>query len=273
MDALRFQNPRIQRLRRLLGRRSARSEEGAFVVEGAKILTEALDAQAFVECVFVSADALGLELDALVRVRALDIEIVPVDPAAFTRIFDVDSPQPICAILRRIEPTLMDLHPGLKAGGLVVVGVDIRDPGNAGTLIRSAEASGAVGVVFCADSVDVRSPKVVRSSAGALFHVPVVTGESLGPVLALFRSWGVRSWATAVRPGSTVAHFDADLRGPTAVVFGNEGHGLGPEDLDAVDALLTIPMPGRSESLNVSMSATVVCFEAARQRAIGMSLS
>ena len=156
---------------------------------------------------------------------------------------------------------------GLLRGGFVVVGVDIRDPGNAGTLIRSAEASGAVGVVLCADSVDITSPKVVRSTAGALFHLPVVTDISLAETLAFFRGNEVRSWAAAVRPDRCVAYFDADLSGPTAMVFGNEAHGLSEADLGAVDGLLTIPMLGHTESLNVSVASAVICFEAARQRA------
>ena len=268
MTPLRFQNPRIQRLRRLLGRRSARSDEGVFVIEGRKLLDEALRAAMPIECVFVSADTADLSIaTVLERASGLGIDVVSVEAGVFERIADVIAPQSVCAIVRRHRWGLLNMTDGLLRGGFVAVGVDIRDPGNAGTLIRSAEASGAVGVVLCADSVDITSPKVVRSTAGALFHLPVVTDVSFEETLAFFRDNGVRSWATAVRPDRCVAYFDADLCGPTAVVFGNESHGLSEADLGAVDGLLTIPMLGHTESLNVAVSSAVVCFEAARQRA------
>lgn len=243
------------------------------MIEGPKLLHEALNAAVPIECIFVSANAGDLPIaELLERASRLGIEIVSVEAGVFERIADVVVPQPVCAIVRQHPRCLPDLTDGLIRDGFVVVGVDIRDPGNAGTLIRSAEASGAVGVVLCADSVDVTSPKVVRSTAGALFHLPVVTDVSLAETLAFFRDNGVRSWATSVRPDHCVAYFDADLCGPTAVVFGNEAHGLSEADLGAVDGLLTIPMLGRTESLNVSASSAVICFEAARQRAMGEAL-
>ena len=238
------------------------------MIEGPKLLHEALGASTPVECVFVSADTADLSIAAVLeRASLLGIEVVSVEAGVFERIADVIAPQSVCAIVHRHRWGLPAMTEGLLRGGFVVVGVDIRDPGNAGTLIRSAEASGAAGVVLCADSVDVTSPKVVRSTAGALFHLPVVTDVSLAETLAFFRDNGVRSWATAVRPDRCVAYFDADLCGPTAVVLGNESHGLSDADLGAVDGLLTIPMLGRTESLNVAVSSAVICFEAARQRA------
>ncbi len=115
-------------------------------------------------------------------------------------------------------------------------------------------------------SVDVTSPKVVRSSAGALFHVPVVTGVSLEEVVEAFIGWGVRAWAAVVRSDLSVDHDRADLFGPTAIVVGNEARGLAADELGLIDRHLTIPMAGRTESLNAAMSATILAFEAARQR-------
>lgn len=272
MTALRFQNPRIQRLRRLIGRRSARLEEGVLVVEGPKALGEAFDAGATVECVFFdptkTSPVGGILEEALRRARSLGIEIVDVETGLFERVLDVSSPQSLCAIVVSKQYGLDALAKPMREGGFLVVGAAISDPGNAGTIIRSAESSGAVGVVFGHGSVDVTNPKVVRSTAGALFHLPVVVDVALPDVLAFLRSVGATSWATCVHHSAARAYFDADFRGASAVIFGNEARGLSPEELTGVDALLTIPMHGHTESLNVSMAATVVCFEAARQRTV-----
>lgn len=270
VTALRFHNPRIQRLRRLIGRRSARTEEGILVVEGPKSLTEALDGGAQIECVFLESSSAahreGAFDEILRRVASLGIEIVEVESGVFERVLDVGSPQALCATVVSKKYGLEALTEALGNGGFLVVGVGIRDPGNAGTMIRSAESSGAAGVVFCNGSVDAANPKVVRSTAGALFHLPVVVGVALPDVLAFLRQVGAKSWAATVRPGEAVAYYEADFRGPSAVLFGNEARGLSSEELSDVDALLTIPMYGRTESLNVSMSVAVICFEAARQR-------
>jgi TrmH family RNA methyltransferase len=118
--------------------------------------------------------------------------------------------------------------------------------------------------VFCDGSVDVFNPKTVRASAGALFHVPVVAGGEVGRVLDDLGDWGLRRLGTVARAGTP--YTETDMTGPVALVLGNEAHGL-PEGLEPhLDGLITIPMAGRAESLNVGMAAAILCFEAARQR-------
>ena len=263
MTSLPLKHQRVQRLRRLLGRRSARLADGAFVIEGAKVLSEALDAGAAIEAIYVVEGTADPVLD---RALARGVRVVDLAPGVMEKIADTVTPQPVLAVAPRIEVTLASLEPAVRAGGFVVIGVDLRDPGNAGTVIRSAEASGAVGVVLCEGSVEATNPKTVRSSAGALFHVPVVAGGAAADVLATMQGWGVRTWATAVLGDGAVVYDEADLTGPTAIVMGNEAHGLSPELTASVDALVTIPMAGRTESLNVGMATAVLCFEAARQR-------
>ncbi len=144
--------------------------------------------------------------------------------------------------------------------GLVIVAVGVADPGNLGTLLRSAEAAGAAGVVCTGsaggNSVDVHNPKTVRSSAGALFGVTVV--EEVDPmfVLSSLAARGRRTYAT--RPGAVMPYDAVDFSVPCAVVLGNEAHGLSPEVRHAVDGVFSIPMSGRAESLNVAMAGTVV---------------
>lgn len=266
MSPLSLNNPRVQQLRRLFGRRSARSDDGVVVIEGPKTLGEALASGAEVQVVYL--DELADRFDEVAEAERRGIPVVRLAAGVIAKVADAVTPQAVCAVVGWPHRSLDDVSESVLAGGFVIVGVELRDPGNVGTILRSAEAAGAAGVVLCGDSVDVTNPKVVRSSAGALFHLPVVTGVDVDDVFAWAGSLGVRTWATAVRPGESVPFDDANLGGPTAILFGNEAQGLANETMDRVDSLLTIPMAGRTESLNVSMSATVVAFEAARQRRI-----
>lgn len=170
------------------------------------------------------------------------------------RVASTEHPQPLLALVRW-RSTPPDL---LSSATFVVVADRISDPGNAGTILRSAEAAGADAVVLTAGSVDPTNPKVVRASAGALFHVPVIVGVGL----AGLRDRGLISIGTSSHHGP--AHTETDLRRRIALVLGSEAHGL--PDSAPVDEWVTIPHAGRSESLNVAMAATVLCFEVARQR-------
>lgn len=170
------------------------------------------------------------------------------------RVASTEAPRPVMAVVRRRERTLP------AAATFVMVGDRIGDPGNAGTIIRSAEAAGADAVVFTEGSVDVYNPKVVRASAGSLFRLPVVTEE-----LAQVRALGLRLLATSSHRG--VDYTACDLRDPVGLVVGNEAHGV-PDDAP-VDGWITIPHSGTTESLNVAMAATVLAFEVARQRRHG----
>jgi TrmH family RNA methyltransferase len=145
---------------------------------------------------------------------------------------------------------------------LVLCGVS--DPGNAGTIVRMAEAAGVGAVLFCDGSVDPFAPKCVRASAGSIFHVPVVFGGNPVQVLEAINGRGVQLLGTDARLGKP--YDEIDLTGPFALVLGNEAHGLADDELAALDELVTIPHAGRAESLNVAMAGTVCCFEASRVR-------
>jgi TrmH family RNA methyltransferase len=227
------------------------------VVEGAKVLSEALDAGVPVESVFL-APGVG---DAVVdRAFSAGARVHRLAPGVLERVAGTVTPQGIVAVVPYVDVPLR----ALEAATLVLVCVDVRDPGNLGTILRTAEAAGAGGVVCCEGSVDVFNPKTVRASAGALFHVPVVSGGDPREVLEQMARWAVRRLATTASGGSD--YTTVDLTGPVALVLGNEARGL-PDDLDrVVDGKLTIPMAGRTRSLNVGMAAAVLAFEAARQR-------
>jgi TrmH family RNA methyltransferase len=171
------------------------------------------------------------------------------------------TPQPVLAVAPAVDVDLEEL----RGVSLVVVCVDVRDPGNLGTILRTAEASGVGGIICCDGTVDVYNPKCVRASAGSLFHTRIVARGDPLKVLGALGDWGLRRLGT--RPQGGEPYHRADLAAPTALVLGNEAHGLPGAAGEALDGWLTIPMAGRAESLNVGMAAAVLCFEAARQRA------
>ena len=175
-------------------------------------------------------------------------------PGVLERVATTESPRPLLAVVR-YRPSGLGV---LGSADFVVVAAGLSDPGNLGTILRTAEAAGTDAVALTPDTVDVTNPKVVRAAAGALFLVPVVDQVELGEV----RSLGLRLLGTAARGGTT--YTKVDLTGRVAVVVGNEAHGL-PDDTP-VDEWISIPHAGRAESLNAAMAAAVICFEAMRQR-------
>lgn len=257
-ETLSAANPRMKRLRRLARDRAVRDHERAFVVEGPKLLDEALRAGVAVEAVFVERRAGS---DALVRrAEEAGAEVHELAPGGLRGVVTATTPQPVAAVAR--TPTVgID---EVLAADLLLVLVDIADPGNAGTLLRTAEAAGAGGVVVCSGAVDPFSPKCVRASAGAVFQVPVVAATDPAEVLEELGSAGRLRLAMVVEGGEP--YDSVDLRGPTAVVLGGEAHGIPADLIPLVDRSISIPMAGRSQSLNVAMAGAVICFEALRQR-------
>jgi TrmH family RNA methyltransferase len=251
--ALGARHPEVDRLRRLLRRRSDRASERAFVIEGPKPVADALAAGAPVEAIYL-ADGTAFESP------TGDIPVRRLQRGVLERVADTVTPQPVLAVCAAIDVSL----DAIAGATFVVVCVDVQDPGNAGTILRSAEAAGAAAVVFTGASVDPFNPKAVRASAGSLFHVPVVSGGEAADVLERLGRQGLQRYGTVARTGAGLD--DVDLRAPVAIVLGNEAHGLPPDLLAHLDGQVTIPMAGRSESLNVGMAAAVLCFEVARQR-------
>lgn len=184
-----------------------------------------------------------------------DGEIFEFAPHVMERIASTESPQPVLAVVR-IPDTRIDRIGGAN---LVLVCDRVSDPGNLGTIFRSAEAAGVDGIVLVTGSVDPFNPKVVRASAGALFHVPVVVDVAVHEL----RQLGLALLGTSSHQGKP--YTETDLARPFALVMGSEAHGV--DHQIPIDEWISIPHSGRSESLNVAMATTVVVFEAARQRA------
>jgi TrmH family RNA methyltransferase len=218
------------------------------VVEGAGLAEVAIRAGLDVEVIYRPVGAVPLE-GPLAAVPLIELA-----PGVLERVASTQSPQPLLAVVG-YRPARVEV---LRDARFVVAAAAVADPGNLGTILRTAEAAGADAVVLTPDTVDVTNPKVVRASAGALFLLPVVA-----PVeLADLRGYGLRTVGTSSRRGRP--YDDVDLTGPVAIVVGNEAHGL--PDHAPVDEWVTVPQVGRAESLNVAMATAVVCFEVARQR-------
>lgn len=253
-------HPEVRRLRALLRDRSARADEGAFVLEGPRIVHGALARGAVLDALYLGPGA-DLAFASLVQqVRATGTTVQMLKEGVLEKIGLTRTPQPVLGVARRAVQPLDALHDE----GLLVVAVDVADPGNLGTIIRSAEAAGADAVVACGNSVDALNPKTVRSTAGAIFGVTVVEADDPVIVLDLLGAHGRRRIGTV--PSGGEPYDRVDLSGPTAIVVGNEAHGLSDAAASRLDARVSIPMAPGAESLNVAMATTVLLFEAARQR-------
>ncbi len=251
---------RVRRLRSLIRDPRARRAEGSFVIEGPRLLGVALDRGTDLESFYLAPGAERGFGPLVERLQAAGVPAETLKEGVLERIGDTVTPQPILAVARIPDASIAGL-----AGPLpVVVAVEVRDPGNAGTIVRSAQASGAAGVVFCGNSVDPFAPKVVRSTAGAILGVPIVEADDPVNVLDALGAQGRRRLGAVPAGGASVD--DVDLAGPVALVVGNETRGLPPELGLHLDGGVSIPTEPDAESLNVAMAATVLLFEAARQR-------
>lgn len=233
------------------------------MVEGSKLLGEALASGATVEAVFVDSVAASNDDRALAeRARSQGADVLDLQAGVLARVADVVAAPPIMAVVAMVDVSMAVLD--TLDAPLVVVGVGLQDPGNAGAVVRSAAAAGAGAAVFCSGSVDLYNPKTVRATAGALFHVPVVAGVDAEGVVEDLRGRGIQTLAAVPRSGRE--HTQVDLVRGTGLVFGGEANGLPPLLQSRLDGQISVPMSATAESLNVAMAATVLCFEAARQR-------
>jgi RNA methyltransferase, TrmH family len=247
----------VKRLRALLRDRGAREDAREFVCEGPRVIGAALDLDATISEVLVGVDATPAARAMADRAREYFIPVRELAEGVAERVSATTSAQGVFAL----TPMHRAGREALAGGSLVLVAPKIADPGNVGTLMRSAAAAGAEKIVLGPGSVDAYNPKTVRASAGACFAVQIVEGVPAVEALEALGNAGVRRVGAIAAGGSMPEAID--LVGPTAIVLGHEVHGLAAEL--PLDATVTIPMQG-AESLNVAMAGTLLLFEAARQR-------
>jgi TrmH family RNA methyltransferase len=238
----------------------------AFLVEGPQALGEAVACGAALTEVFATRDGLARldELDGSLP----DVPVHVVSGEVMASLAQTITPQGVLGVCGFVDVPLADLAGGRPR--LVVVLAHVRDPGNAGTVLRTADAAGADGVLFSSASVDPYNGKCVRASAGSLFHLPVVTGVSPAEAAGVLRAAGLRLLAADGRGRRSLDELAqaGDLAGPTAWLFGNEAWGL-PEDLLALaDEAVAVPIYGRAESLNLAAAAAVCLYGSAKAQRV-----
>ncbi|SDS21540.1 RNA methyltransferase, TrmH family [Paenibacillaceae bacterium GAS479] len=253
-------NPRVKAWAALLETKH-RNRQGQFLAEGTHMLIEALICGAAVRTIVYDADrGLPPELEEPLRLHGATVELVAAARSVISKCTGTDSPPPVFGI---VDKPVADHAALFRERGLVVVLDGVRDPGNAGTIIRSADAAGADAVVLGKGCVDLYNPKTVRSTMGSLFHLPVLEGD-LTELLPEARSKGMTIAGTSLQAARSC--YECDFTGPLWLLLGNEADGLSQASLEQLDYGVIIPMKGRTESLNVAMAGTVVLYEALRQR-------
>ena len=272
-------------VKNLIKNKKARDEQGLFVTEGIKIFSETpMDR---VEAVFATVEFANEHPEMISRIPAGTTRVLAVRADRFAGISDTKSPQGIIAVVRKKRYTLADILglpgqqgevpggagreecgndriTGRRAAPLIIVLENLQDPGNAGTILRTAEAAGVSGVILTEGSVDLYNPKVTRSTMGCIFRMPHLVVKSMDELLPELRAAGITTYAAHLR-GSR-SHFEGNYTGGTAFFIGNESRGLSDELSKKLDVLMKIPMSGKVESLNAAMAAGILMYEAKRQR-------
>ncbi len=244
---------KLNLVKNLLEKRSFRRKEGLFVVEGPHLVEEAGDRVKY----FFYCENLPIVAQ-LEEKGSIGYKL---SRKQFEELSQVEAPQGILAVVREFESSLTELLKGNET--LIVYCLGIQDPGNLGTIIRSADALGATGVILSKGSVDLYNPKVVRATQGSLFHLPITMVEDDLETIRKLKQKNVKIISTDVSGPKNV--FDVELSGPVAILVGNEGAGLPQAVIEAADRSVKIPMPGKAESLNVGISTAILLYEIMRQ--------
>ncbi len=253
-----------------LKQKKCREETGLFVVEGVRFVREALNSSWQLEFVMLSDEE---ALDPRIRVLMDDLDgrgcpVMTVSSALFQKLSDTQAPQGILAVVHQKNEILTKASIESKSNVWVVLDA-LQDPGNVGTIIRTADASGAAGVILSEGCADLYSGKTTRATMGSLFHIPVIKA-SIQECLSFCRENGLLLYVTGAE--AATCYSEAKLTQPCAIVFGNEGAGAGEAFGSQAAQTIKIPLCGQAESLNVASAAAVILFEAARQRGFSLSL-
>jgi TrmH family RNA methyltransferase len=263
-------SPRLKAARRL-NKRAFRQRERAFLAEGPQAVAEAFHCGARITDLFVTVPARTRHHDLVAAIAAAGIPVHVVSGEVMDDLAQTVTPQGLLAVCGFVDVPLAEVAQRAMTAprdkpALIALLANVRDPGNAGTVLRTADAAGAHAVVFAAASVDPYNGKCVRASAGSLFHLPVVAGARLEDVVVTLREAGLRIVAADGRAGRSLDDpgVQARLAGPTAWMFGNEAWGLPPELVALADEPVAVPIYGRAESLNLAAAAAVCLYASAR---------
>ena len=254
-------NSQLKYLTKLMKSRSARKEDGVYVCEGRKMFFEILaQAPELLIKAYWSQSALG-SLTAQERTLLDGCVTEEVSDDVFDSVAETVTPQGVIALVKMRNRTCGQLA---ESGRPLLILETLQDPGNLGTILRTAEAAGIGGVILSADSVDAYSPKVVRSTMGAIFRVPFAYADNLPDTLRTLRNQGYTLYAAHLK--GSVPYDEPDYAGPVGILIGNEGNGLSEEVTGIADKRVRIPMEGSAESLNAAVAAALLMYEVKRHR-------
>ncbi|MDD4179161.1 MAG: RNA methyltransferase [Candidatus Margulisbacteria bacterium] len=239
----------IKLINNLSEKRSARRKEGLFVIEGLHLIEEAGKKVKFA--------VYSENLPIVQKLEEQGTGCYKVSRKQLEEISGVETPQGIIGVARQFDYSMRDLFKGDKT--LIVYCLGVQDPGNLGTIIRSADAFGASGVIISKGTVDLYNPKVVRSTMGSIFHLPIITRENDVETIEHLKKENVKVVASVL--GTDMRLDEVALAGPVAFLVGNEGAGLSEEVVGLADAKVNIPMLGKAESLNVGIAASIMLYE------------
>lgn len=253
-------NQQVKQLIQLNKKRKLRDERGVFIAEGPKMIEEAPRER--IEKVYAAAGYFEKYRERL-SLEGLDYELM--EDSVFRAVSDTQTPQGILAVIRQQRSSLEEMLRPERP--LLILLENIQDPGNLGTILRTAEGAGATGVILSRGCVDLYNPKTIRSTMGSVYRVPTLYAEDLSQIAATLHEKGVRTFAAHLAGKNN--YDQEDYRGGSAFLIGNEGNGLTEELSACAGTLIRIPMEGRLESLNAGVAASVLMYEAYRQRRQG----
>lgn len=259
-----LENPKSERVKGIsrLNQKDARIESGLFLLEGPQGLKELAATPELAHEVFFTETGYDRYQDEIEALGDAGVGLVEVSELVLEKICDTKTPQGVVAVVSQLDVSLDEL---LETKPRLIALLDqARDPGNAGTVLRAADAAGADGVIFTAGSVDAYNPKVVRSTAGSILHVPFVLNADSSEAVARLKSAGMQVFAASAN-GTPITQLGSSLENPTVWIFGNEAHGVSSELLELADEVVSLPIYGQAESLNLATAASVCLYASAFQ--------
>lgn len=255
------QNSLIKEIKGLEIRKN-REEKGLFIAEGLRFVEEAIKEKAQIDKIVVSNMFLESKSgsDIIDKIYNMGLSCYGVTDKIFKEISDTQTPQGILAVIKKKDAELSDI---IKCNNKIVMLESLQDPGNMGTIIRTADAAGMTGVILSKGCVDVYNRKVLRSTMGSVFHLPIHRTDDFVGVINKFKEKGIKVYASHL--DGSMDYYDIDECHNAAVIIGNEANGISDEAAMAADCLVKIPMPGRAESLNASVAAGILMYEVLRK--------
>lgn len=240
-----------------------REEKKQFLIEGIRFVDEAIREKVEIVRVLISEKLLEVKggKEILGRIKAGHYETFTLSDKLIRELSDTENPQGILAVVSMRSYELCDI---IADNSFIIVIDSLQDPGNMGTIVRTADAAGATGIVFSKGCVDLYNPKVLRSTMGSIFHIPLYFSNNLTETIDTLKAKKIKTYAAHLK--GEQHYFNINMRDSVALIIGNEANGISDEVSLHADALVKIPMPGKSESLNASVAASLLMYEVVRQR-------